>query len=73
VEAKELSRVVGDNAAGIPSLLSGQRKTYKPKQRLYGVRGDSLSSFINSSFHMRSLQLVLKIVLPDTRAGVIFR
>ena len=23
---------MGDNAAGIPSLLSGRRKTYKPKQ-----------------------------------------
>jgi hypothetical protein len=73
VEAKELSRVVGDNAAGIPSLLSGQRKIYKPKRRLYGLACESLSTFTNSSFHMRSLQLVLKTVLPDTRAGVIFR
>jgi hypothetical protein len=40
---------------------------------LNGVRCESLRSFINSSFHMRSLQLVLKIVLPDTRVGVIFR
>ena len=47
VEAKELSRVVGDKAAGIPSLLSGRRKTYKPKHKLYGLLCDSLSSFIN--------------------------
>jgi len=51
----------------------GQRKIYEPKRRLNGVRCESLRTFINSSFHMRSLQLVLKIVLPDTRAGVIFR
>ena len=35
---------MGDNAAGIPSLLSGRRKTYKPKHRLYRLPSDSLSS-----------------------------
>src|SRR6476620_3128115 len=47
VEAKELSRVVGDNAAGIPSLLSGKRKTHKPKHRPVPGNLDSSSSAIH--------------------------
>jgi hypothetical protein len=50
-----------------------RRKTYTPRHRLYGLPSDSLSNVINSFFHMRWLQLLFKIVLPDTRAGVIFR
>jgi hypothetical protein len=40
---------------------------YKPKDRLYGIRCDSFSSFINSSFHMRRLPLLSKSFYP-TRA-----
>ena len=38
---------MGDNAAGIPSLLSGLRKTYKPKHRPVPGNLDSSSSAIH--------------------------
>lgn len=60
VEAKELSRVVGDNAAGIPSLLSGRRKTYKPNHRLYGLPSDF-------SEHLH------QFILPHSLAPVAFQ